>query len=311
MLGMTAVAAAVSASGAVFQAVATERERRKHLPPGRLVDIGGFRLHMNEQGNGSPTVILEAGLTSMSAQWAWIQPELAKLTRVVSYDRAGLGWSDPSPDPRDAHTAVRHLRRMLDAAKIPGPYVLVGHSMGGLFMRLFAHEHRADVRGLVLIDAAHPEQHLRFGKPVEELHTSFFRKLAIAAWLGPVGVLRFLNHRERIAKGLPEGVREVMNALGCWRSHLNSTAAEAQSWNLICEQVRGTGPFGDLPLAVITAATRDEGFTGHWHSLQRELAGLSTNSVWHIVPGSGHSSLITEREHAQTTLDAVRAILEA
>ncbi|HBY63727.1 MAG TPA: alpha/beta hydrolase, partial [Solibacterales bacterium] len=159
MLGMTAVAAAVSASGAVFQAVATERERRKHLPPGRLVDIGGFRLHMNEQGNGSPTVILEAGLTSMSAQWAWIQPELAKLTRVVSYDRAGLGWSDPSPDPRDAHTAVRHLRRMLDAAKIPGPYVLVGHSMGGLFMRLFAHEHRADVRGLVLIDAAHPEQH--------------------------------------------------------------------------------------------------------------------------------------------------------
>ncbi|MDX2152624.1 MAG: alpha/beta hydrolase [Bryobacteraceae bacterium] len=303
------MAATLSATGAAYQVIATERERRKHLPPGRLVDIGGFRLHINEQGFGTPTVVLEAGLTSMSAQWAWIQPELAKLTRVVSYDRAGLGWSDCCGDPRDARTAVSHLRRLLTAAGIPGPYLLVGHSLGGLLMRLFASEYREDVCGLVLVDSVHPEQRGRHGKAVEALHASFFRQLNLAAWLGPLGVIRFLNYREHLAKGLPDGVREVLNALGCWRSHLDSTAAEALNFDTICRQVRETGPFGDLPVAVITAETRGEGFTDYWHCLQKELASLSTNSSWTVVPGSDHVSLITNREHAEATIQAVRAIL--
>src|SRR5687767_6187517 len=120
--------------------------------PGRLIDIGGRRLHLHCTGNGSPTVLIEAGASSFAIDFALVQPQIAQATRVCSYDRARSGWSDPRPDVDTPIRVIRDLRRLLDTAGEKGPFVMVGASRGGVFVRLFQAEYPSDVAGLVLID---------------------------------------------------------------------------------------------------------------------------------------------------------------
>ena len=119
---------ALTASGAIYQAAATAIDRRIYSPPGQLVDVGGHQLHIHCIGAGSPTVILEFAFPGTSADWAWVQPQVASATRVCAYDRAGLGWSDLGPEPRDANQIAAELHTLLDRAGIRPPYILVGHS---------------------------------------------------------------------------------------------------------------------------------------------------------------------------------------
>jgi pimeloyl-ACP methyl ester carboxylesterase len=129
-------------------------------PIGQLVDVGGFRLHLHCQGERGPSVILDAGQGESSLSWGAIPSEIAKVTRVCTYDRAGLGWSEPSPRPRTARVMAEELHRLLENAKVPKPYVLVGASLGGLNARVYTHLYPEEVAGLVLLDAAHEEQYL-------------------------------------------------------------------------------------------------------------------------------------------------------
>ena len=128
-------------------------DARAYPPPGQMVDVGGYRLHINCTGAGSPTVVIDAGLGDWSSMWGFVQPGVAKTTRVCTYDRAGAGWSDQGPLPRDARQFAKELHTLLQNANIPGPYVMVGHSMGGLPVRVFTHEYAAEVAGVVLIDS--------------------------------------------------------------------------------------------------------------------------------------------------------------
>src|SRR6185503_7396802 len=123
-------------------------------PPGRLVDVGGRKLHVNCAGSGSPTVVLEAGASSFALDWSLVQPEIARTQRVCSYDRAGSGWSDPRPDVETPARIAADLHAALAAAGERPPYVLVGHSAGGLYVRLYQLEHPNEVVGLVLVDPA-------------------------------------------------------------------------------------------------------------------------------------------------------------
>ncbi len=125
--------------------------------PGRLVDIGGMRLHLSCAGEGGPTVVLEAALGASSISWSLVQPGLARLTRVCSYDRAGFGWSDRGPMPRTARRIAWELHTLLERARVPAPYLLVGHSFGGIVARVFARDYRDTVAGVVFVDPAHPE----------------------------------------------------------------------------------------------------------------------------------------------------------
>ena len=153
---------ALAVIGAIYQVVATQIDQRTYPPPGEMVDAGTHSLHINCLGEGGPTVILEAANFGMSAHWVRVQQQLAKTTRVCAYDRAGLGWSEAGPEPRDARQISSELHTLLNgAADTEGPYVLVGHSYGGLYARMYAARYPDQVAGVVLVDSSHPEQFTR------------------------------------------------------------------------------------------------------------------------------------------------------
>ena len=161
VLGLVIGLVVLAVIAVIYQAFGTEIYRRIYPPPGELVDVGGHSLHINCVGEGSPTVILESGSGATSVDWANIQPEVANTTRVCAYDRAGSGWSETGPGPGDPQQIAGELHTLLGNAGIDGPYVLVGHSFGGLYVRMYAELYPNEVEGMVLVDSSHPEQSKR------------------------------------------------------------------------------------------------------------------------------------------------------
>ena len=157
----------LAAAGFLYENISEARDRRFNPMPGELVNVNGRKMHIDCTGEGNPTVILEAGLGDTYLSWRKVQPEIAKFARVCSYDRAGLGYSDSSSQPRTSRVIAQELHALLQAAQVPPPYVLVGHSMGGYDVRLYASLYRDEIAGMVLVDASHPDQETRFPPRVE------------------------------------------------------------------------------------------------------------------------------------------------
>ena len=155
LVGLCSLIVVTALTGALYQTVATRKDLAVTPPPGQLVDIGGYRLHLWCTGNGAPAVILDTGLGGSSAGWYFVQPDVARFTRVCSYDRAGMGYSDPGPSPRTARRIASELATLLDRSGIAGPVVLVGASIAGFNVRVFASDHPERAAGLVLVDASH------------------------------------------------------------------------------------------------------------------------------------------------------------
>ena len=189
--------------GVVYQVLGTRRDDRGYPPPGRLVDLGTHRLHLLESGRGSPTILLEAGLMSTVLSWSELQHTLEKSFRLVSYDRAGLGWSELGPMPRTADRIVDELHDLLERAAIPPPYVLVGHSFGGLTMPLFAARFPDQVAGMVLIDPVTPTEWNPPSAHDLKMTRIGARVCRRAALLARVGAIRF------VAFLLAMGVKKV------------------------------------------------------------------------------------------------------
>jgi pimeloyl-ACP methyl ester carboxylesterase len=197
---------------------AKARLAAKYPPPGQIVDVGGYRLHINCQGSpmpGSPTVVMEGGNAESCLTWAAVQPEVARFARVCTYDRAGLGWSERSPKPRTASNITEELHTLLAKAGVEPPYVLVGHSIGGMFVRYYAHRYPDQVAGMVLVDAAHEEQYLRFPESMRRLQQ---QSLTMMVWvmrllkmLNSIGLLALLPDQAGSAWStpIPKQVREA------------------------------------------------------------------------------------------------------
>lgn len=293
------------------QLVAARRDERRFPPPGRMVDVGGFRLHLDVRGDdrGGPTVVLEAGLGSFSPNWHWVQLALADSLRVVAYDRAGLGWSDPSPALRDAGTMAAELHTALHTAGISGPYVVAGHSFGGLVVRAFADRYRPETAGIVLVDASHPDQWARW--PVQHADRIQLISLRVMAVAAQVGLLRMIDLFGAVSAGLPDRqVAELRARLALPMTSMTE-AAQLRAWEgMTRTQLHHAGPLGDLPLAVIGVGVQPLG-ARTLTALQEELPGLSTNSARRVIAAATHESLIADREYATHVATAIRAIVDA
>jgi pimeloyl-ACP methyl ester carboxylesterase len=292
--------------GAIYQAIATQLDERAYPPPGKLVDVGGPRLHIRCAGQGTPTVILEAANLGMSAHWVRVQQQVAKTTRVCAYDRAGLGWSERGPKPRDAKQISSELHDLLaNAAGIEGPYVLVGHSYGGLYARMYATRYSDEVAGMVLVDSTHPEQFTRSPEG-RAMYEQTKRLGAVIPWLTRLGVIRLTNFYPA-HPDLPPQQRAQIEAFNSSTRQVSTTVEEFRATPETTAQVRGTGSLGEKPLAVISAGEQPSG----WLEMQEELAALSSDSVHRVVNGATHESLLYERRDAQVSSAAIDQVVEA
>jgi pimeloyl-ACP methyl ester carboxylesterase len=186
LIGLAVLVTLIVLAGLIFQAISSAREARRFPPPGRLVDVGGHRLHIYSMGEGTPAVVMDSGFPASSLSWTFVQPVVARFTHACSYDRAGLGWSEAGPLPRSSRQIVEELRALLLNAGVEGPFVLVGHSFGTFTVRLFASTYPGDVVGLVLVDPIHPSEWL-------EMTEAGARKLAGAIrllWTQPKFLMR-------------------------------------------------------------------------------------------------------------------------
>jgi pimeloyl-ACP methyl ester carboxylesterase len=307
----TAAVVALAVAGAVWQAVASGLDRRRFPASGRMIDVGGHRLHVNVAGKatGGPTVVLEAGMASMSSNWAWVRDELAQDYSVFTYDRAGLGWSERGVGSADAATSADELHAALAGAGVTAPYVLAGHSYGGLVVRMFADRYPREVVGLALVDASHPDQWANIPA------SRGGRTVAAGNWLTAVfatfGLLRLFRAERPFISGLPPQEYAEMRAylarpLG-WSAGARGLLAWARQSR---DQVNKARSLDGLPLVVLSVTEQDQ-YADVLTRLQAELATLSTNSRHLTVEGATHYTLVSEQKSAVIVADAIRAVAEA
>ena len=294
----------------VAELVAERRDRRRYPPPGQLVDVGGHRMHLSVAGGSkeAPTVILDSGMVSFSSNWAWVQGEVAKVARVVAYDRAGLGWSDPGPGPHDAGTNAEQLAAALRSVGLTGPYVLAGHSYGGLCMRAFAARHPDDVAGMVLVDASHPDQWKRFGISSKVLGWSD----RVGSVVARFGIFRLFDGEYRLlADGLPKRARAELMAFASTPRALTAAGYAAAAWDDVTRPlVNNAGDLADRPLIVLSVTQQPRKAT-ELTELQATLPGLSSNSRHVTVQGAYHEGLLSRPEHARVVTESILLVLDA
>jgi pimeloyl-ACP methyl ester carboxylesterase len=304
----------LAAIGATYQIIATEMDKHAYPPLGQMVAVGGYQMHLyctSANATGSPTVILETGLGSTSAAWALVQPEVAKATRVCSYDRAGMGWSDPSPEPRDAGNITLELHTLLQNANVPGPYVLVGWSYGGLYVREYAGQFGDEVAGMVLLDSSHPDQWTRTPQGQAQYETNA-KIYSVAPALARLGLMRVRGFTQP-SSGLPTPYDQALKASFAATKDWDAQSAEFLASPETNDQVRQLTSWGNMPLFVLTATEHSTPPEQErlWQNWQTELTALSVNSVHQVLEGADHASFWRDPETAKITTSAILQVVEA
>ena len=294
---------ALASLGGGYQTVGEALDARAYTMPGQLVDVGDHKLHVHCTGTGSPTVVLESGAGDFAATLGWIAPVVAKDTRVCVYDRAGRGWSEPADSPQDATQIAADLRTVLRRTDVPGPYVLAGHSFGGLYVLTYAANYPDDVAGMVLVDSTAPKA--AAGEPAASSDL-LDRASALLSASARMGLSRLINQSDY--GSLPPQSRDEYRAIGSTASAMRSTIDEYVQGNTSMVQAGALTDFADKPLVVLTATVDN---AAGWQAKQDKLATLSTNSAHRVVDGSTHASLVHDKEDAAETTQAIMDVLAA
>jgi len=269
-------------------------------PPGQLVDVGGYRLHIFCLGHGEPTVILESGLGGFSLDWIYVQTLLESETRVCAYDRAGYGWSDLGPLPRDSSQIARELAILLEKAQIGPPYILVGHSFGGFSVEYFAKRHPGLVAGIVLVDASHPDQ------------SSRLPDLPSRAGRG-TGTLVTLFNPKVVRTHYPERVWFSIEALLTSGKAIVTQQRELRYFNVSASEVHMSGALPEVPLVVVTRGRRvwpedpmGDALERAWTEMQLDLVSSVPGARQLIARNAGH---LVHLDEPEMVAHAVRMLL--
>ncbi len=299
-------------------AIAKANLAKQYPAPGQLVDVSGYKMHIHCTGQGSPTVILEAGMGNYSLFWAYVQPEVAKYTRVCSYDRAGYGWSELGPHPRTASAEVEELHTLLVNANIQGPYVLVGHSLGGMLVRVYAHTYPDEMVGMVLVDSYHEERPIRLpvlAKANQEA-VGQFRMFDLLSSIG----LMALAPQTIPNPGLPDEAYAQLQAITATTGYFEMFLAELNTVEESSAEVRALNltSLGNMPLIVLSAghgdaivSLSDAENQQIWKELQveqSELVALSSDSKQIIAEQSGH---FIQLDQPDLVIEAIREMMDA
>jgi pimeloyl-ACP methyl ester carboxylesterase len=302
---VTAVAALAAVGGGFHTVSQSVDQATAEAPPGRLIDVGDHRLYLSCNGSGEPTVILEPGLGETSAAWGWIAPTVAAHTRVCVYDRAGRGRSEPSPDPQDGDQIATDLHTLLERADVTGPLVMVGHSLGGLYVLDYAARYPQQVAGMVLLDATPPTAFSSLPQ-----YPAFYDMFTLATGLFPglarLGGTQLVNsagHAE-----LPTLAREQARADLSTAGQARSERDELAMVPTMMAQAGAVTDLGELPLYVLTAPVDAQ---PGWLTPHMELAALSHNSIHLVVAGASHQSLLDSQPDAAVASQAIAQVVDA
>lgn len=302
----------VPGGAAAVEAARGTSDAGRHPAPGTVHVVDGVRMHLACTGAGGPTVLLEAGHGGDSTSWAWVQRALEGQVRVCSYDRPGYGWSDYAAVARDPVASAHRAHGLLTAAGEPGPYVVVGHSLGGHLARAFASVAPDDTLAVVLVDPRH-EDLPRLVTGYDDGVRATLRMLRLGVALGPLGALRLAGDTTGELEHLPEGLRAAAAARLVRTDHLRASYDELLAMDASDDAVRALPDLGDMPLLVISAGTPMAAFTDelwrHLGPLHDDLAAGSAAGRRVRVGDADHVSILTRAPHAQRVADEVIGLL--
>ena len=295
----------VASVGGGYETVRESLDARAYPMPGQLVDLGGHRLHLHCTGSGSPTVVLEPGHGGASSDLAWIAPAVARDSRVCVYDRAGRGWSDAADGPQDAAQIAADLHTLLERAHVPGPFVLAGHSFGGLYVQTFAANYPGQVAGLVLLDATAPKPGPALPTRTDS-YSVLGRVSALFSAVAHLGAGRLIAQASY--SSLPPHFRGEARANASTARHLGSFIEEFVAANTSMQQAASLTNLTDKPLIVLTA---DTGNAAGWQQKQDQMATLSTNSSHRVATATTHESLLYDQADSAQASQAIHDVIAA
>lgn len=279
---------------------------------GKPVNVGDHTLRAQFIGTGGPTVVFENGGGSPSYVWALVQERLADVASTVTYDRAGVGWSEPRKGPASPAAVSAELEALLLALGAPLPWIVVAHSIGGLYAVDFCARHRDRVTGLVLVDSSTPDVYAkilgRLGKGRRFAQPFLAPAMAAADRLGLLTLMQRGSAEDPPAgMPVPTGWREAKNAFWRGRNRLLGNAAEIRALDETCDAVRPLD-LGDLPLVVVSAGKPSAGFAKFWdvwESAQTDLLSLSTNSRQVVATESGHYVQVSDPDLVTSAIESL------
>lgn len=299
-------ALALGSVGGFFETIAVSRAKDSYPAPGEMYDVGGYRLHLNCFGSGTPTVVLENGLGGTSPLWSRITAHVSSTTRICAYDRAGQGWSDDAPSPQDGFAVAADLHTLLEVAGEAGPYVIVGHSTGGVYSMIYAAQYPDEVVGMVLLDSSTPYQFTAL--PDFEGEYSMMRMmLGVMPSIARLGATQLLP--ASAYSSLPEPAASQVRALVTSPRQNRGVRDEATGLRSVFEQGKSLETLHDKPLVVVTA-TETANDTNGWSAAQAELAMLSTNSQHRVVEAT-HEGVLDDPASFQQSADAIVDVITA
>jgi pimeloyl-ACP methyl ester carboxylesterase len=284
-------------AGASYQLIESRLDARHFPENGRLIDVGGYSLLLNCTGTGRPTVILESGLGDLSVEWRAVQPEVAKFSRVCSYDRAGYGSSDPGPMPRTSAQIAAELHILLkNAGEVP-PYVLVGHSFGGYNVRVFNGRYPDEVAGIVLVDATQEDQYEllpKAWKAISSAQLEHYERQARYAWpFINLGIARLMLLQ---AHGLNQYSYLILQA-----KYLRARASELEEIQVSAEQTRASGNISEKALLILTATEKSDAILSSGFSKQEY--GIFNGPGWLTCKYDWRASPLAESVSSYQTAD--------